>query len=214
MSQTHYEAFLPLNVEDIRSLSPPAQLERMSSDDMLWILAAADPSAAFRAWTSQQHSSNLFDNELDSATPIDLDPLRRHDLKATFLHRIRRRARVLANLRANLQRPVWGRQALEWRLHGLVGVQSLADRLLREFADADGCQDEKLLTLADFLIVLREVDYQPSEGSLPKPEFEEVFKPFLANLAKNLRDKIAEYQEHLPDDLISFWGRVVERCQE
>jgi hypothetical protein len=209
-----YEAFLPLNVEDSRSLPPPAQLERMSADDMLWILAAADPSAAFRAWASRQHSSDLFDNELDSATPIDLDPLRRYDLNATFLHRIRRRARVLANLRANLQRPVWGRQALEWRLHGIVGVQSLADRLLREFADADGGQDEKLLTLSDFLIVLREVDYQPIDGSLPKTEFEEIFKPFLANLAKNLREKIAGYQEQLSDDLLSFWGRVVERCQD
>ena len=42
------EAFLPLNVEDAHQLPPPARLERMSADDMLWILAAADPSAAIR----------------------------------------------------------------------------------------------------------------------------------------------------------------------
>ena len=160
----------------------PAQLEDMSADDMLWILAAADPSAAFRAWAKRQQPSDLFDTDLDSATPIDLDPLRRYDLQATFLHRIRRRARILAQLRSNLQRPVWGRQALEWRLRGLVGVEPLADRLVRELAGADGAADEALLTLADFLIVLREVDYQPSDGRLPKAEFERIFRPFLSEL--------------------------------
>jgi hypothetical protein len=209
-----YEAFLPLNVEDSRKLPPPAKLEEMSADDMLGILAAADPSAAFRAWARRQHSTDQFDSDLDSATPIDLDPLRRHDPNATFLHRVRRRARVLAQLRSNLQRPVWGRQALEWRLRGLVGVEPLADRLLKEFTDADGGADEKLLTLADFLIVLREVDYQPTSGSLPKTEFEEIFKPFLVDLANKLRGKVSERHEQLSNELTNFWGRVVARCQE
>ena len=110
---------------------------------------------------------------LDSATPIDLDPLRRFDLQATFLHRVRRRARVLAQLRANLQRSAWGRQALEWRLRGFVGVQAVAERLVRDVATANQEADEALLTLADFLIVLREVDYEPAEGALSRTEFYE-----------------------------------------
>jgi hypothetical protein len=209
-----HEAFLPINVEDSRALPPPAQLEHMSADDMLLILAAADPSAAFRAWARRQQPSQLFDTDLDSATPIDLDPLRRYDLQATFLHRIRRRARILAQLRANLQRPVWGRQALEWRLRGLIGVEPLADRLVREFMRADGAADEALLTLADFLIVLREVDYQPSDGALPKAEFEKVFRPFLNELADRLGRQIGTHQERMSDDMMRFWKRVVERCRE
>ncbi|MGH9346992.1 MAG: hypothetical protein ACRD26_06965 [Vicinamibacterales bacterium] len=89
-----FEAFLPLNVEDRHALPPPSQLEHMSADDMPGILAAADPSAAFRAWAKRHERSEVFDDDLDSATPIDLDPLRRFDLQATFLHRIRRRARI------------------------------------------------------------------------------------------------------------------------
>ena len=209
-----HEAFLPINVEDSRALPPPAQLEHMSADDMLLILAAADPSAAFRAWARRQQPSQLFDTDLDSATPIDLDPLRRYDLQATFLHRIRRRARILAKLRANLQRPVWGRQALEWRLRGLIGVEPLADRLVREFMRADGAADEALLTLSDFLIVLREVDYQPSDGALPKGEFEKVFRPFLSELAVRLGRQIGTHQGRMSDDMMRFWKRVVERCRE
>jgi hypothetical protein len=207
-----HEAFLPLNVEDSRDLPPPAQLEQMSADDMLWILAAADPSAAFRAWARRQHPSDIFDTDLDSATPIDLDPLRHYDLQATFLHRIRRRARILAQLRSNLQRPVWGRQALEWRLRGLIGVEPLADRLVREFETAEGASDELLLTLADFLIVLKEVDYQEGDGSLPKAEFEKMFRSFLGELANKLRQKIEARRDRVSEDLMQFWERVLEQC--
>jgi hypothetical protein len=207
------EAFLPLNVENARDLPPPAQLEHMSADDMLWILAATDPSAAFRAWAGRQGPPDVFDADLDSATPIDLDPLRRYDLQATFLHRVRRRARVLAQLRSNLQRPVWGRQALEWRLRGLVGVEPLADRLVREFASADGAVDEALLTLADLLIVLREVEYEPTDGALPRPEFEKIFRPFLSELAGKLLQQIDTHRGRPSEDVMAFWERVVERCR-
>jgi len=207
------EAFLTINIEDSRELPPPAQLQDMSADDMLWILAAADPSAAFRAWAKRQQPADLFDSELDSATPIDLDPLRHYDLQATFLHRIRRRARVLAQLRSNLQRDVLGRQALEWRLRGLIGIEPLAERLVRAFVNANGSADEALLTLADFFIVLREVDYQPSDGALPRPEFEKIFRPFLSELAGKLSQQIKPHQERISDELVKFWERVVEQCR-
>ena len=207
------EAFLPLNVEDAHQLPPPARLEQMSADDMLWILAAADPSAAFRAWARAQQPPESFDADLDSATPIDLDPLRRHDLQATFLHRIRRRARILAQLRANLQRPVWGRQALQWRLRGMIGVQALADRLVREIAATAEMADEALLTLADFLIVLREVDYAPAAGCLSKLEFDAEFRPFLSSLADRLQEKVAARQSNVSPELMGFWRRVIDRCR-
>ena len=41
--------------------------------------------AALRAWTSDDAGSDGFDDELDSAIPVDLDPLHRYDLRATFL---------------------------------------------------------------------------------------------------------------------------------
>ena len=207
------EAFLPLNVEDSRALPPPAKLEEMSADEMLWILATVDPSAAFRAWARRQQSSELFDDEVDSATPPDLDPLRRYDLQATFLHRIRRRARVLGQLRANLERPVWSRQALEWRLRGLIGVEQLAVRLARELTEASSATDEALLTLADFLIVLREVDYQPMAGALPKEQFDELFRPFLPEIADRLAQQVHAEKDRLSVDVIGFWDRVVERCR-
>jgi hypothetical protein len=206
-------AFLPLNVEDSRQLPPPEKLDSMSADDMLGILAATDPSAAFRAWAKQQRPSDLFDTDLDSATPIDLDPLQRYDLQVTFLHRIRRRARMLAQMRSNLQRPVWGRQALEWRLRGLVGIEPLANRLLRDLEQPGRSPDEALLTLADFLIVLSEVRYQPGEGSLSKAEFDRVFRPFLTEMADALGRQIEPHRGRVPAESMQFWQRVAEQCR-
>jgi hypothetical protein len=208
-----HEAWLPLNVEDSRNLPPPVQLEHMSADDMLWILAATDPSAAFRAWAKRHRTPDLFDPDLDSATPIDLDPLRRYDLQATFLHRIRRRARILTQLRSNLQRPVMGHQALEWRLRGMVGIEPLAQCFVREYVNADGASNEALLVLADFIIVLCEVDYQPSNGSLPKKEFEKVYRTFLRELADKLESQIDFQSGNISEDVRYFWERVLDRCR-
>jgi hypothetical protein len=207
------EAFMPLNVEDSRALPPPAQLDDMSADDMLLILAASDPSSAFRAWARGRQPLDSLDAELDSAAPIDLDPLRRYDLRATFLHRIRRRAGVLAQLRANLERPVWSKQALEWRLRGLIGIEPLAERLLRDLATANGAADEALLTLADFLIVLREVEYEASDDSLSAPEFERTFQSFLSELATKLQQQVEPHRDRVAADLWQFWDKVLDQCR-
>lgn len=206
-------AFLPLNVSDQSALPPPSKLESMSAEDMLGILAASDPSAAFRLWAGRKGKKSDYDEDLDSASPVDLDPLRRHDLQKTFLHRIRRRARILALLRLNLERPVWGSQALEWRLRGIVGLEALAERFLRELRNSSEQRDEALLTLADFLIVLREVDYKPVAGALTRPEFERIYRPFLHELAAKLAEAVREFSSETAEELLVFWNRVEERCQ-
>jgi hypothetical protein len=155
----------------------------------------------------------LFDAELDSATPIDLDPLRRYDLQTTFLHRIRRRARVLAQLRANLQRPVAGPQSLEWRLRGMIGIQPLAERLVLELARDQAAPDEALLTLADFMIVLREVDYHQTDGFLSRKAFNEVFQLFLRELTGKLEQSVEQNGNRISPEAMTFWKRVVKRCQ-
>lgn len=208
------QAFLPFNVSDSRALPPPSRLERMTAEEMLLVLAASDPSAAYRGWAKKQRTTETFDDELDSAEPAELDPLRRYDLQATFLHRIRTRARFLAQLRSNLERPVWSLQALEWRLRGLVGVEALADRFLRELERQTDRRDEALLALADFLIVLSEVSYQPLEaGAVGKREFEAIFRPFLGGLAAQLAESVARSSADSAEDLKQFWSRVEARCR-
>ena len=102
---------------------------------------------------------------------------------------------------------------MEWRLRGVVGIAALADRLVREVASVDNAADEALEILADFLIVLHEVDYQPSDGSLPKRAFEKVFRSFLKELAEKLGRQVDAHRDGVSEDVMHFWERVVERCR-
>jgi len=208
------EGFWPLNVVDPTRLPPPEKLEKMSADDMLRILAASDPGGAIRAWAKDHGSaSDGYEDELDSSAPPDLDPLRRYDLHETFLKRVVRRAKILARVRENLQRPAWGVQALEWRLYGLIGIETLADRMLRQFHEADGRAHEALLTLADLLIVLDQVEYNGQEGALSTSQFKDIYRPFLAKLAGRLDQAVRGGRHDIDKDLLEFWGRVVKRCR-
>ena len=207
-------AVWPLNVDDARQLPPPIDVGAMTADEMLAILAAADPSAAYRGWAKRQSGDGVFDAELDAAIPDDLDPLRRYDLRATFLRRVRSRARMLADLRERLEGPAFSEQALRWRLDGFIGVRALAGRLAGELAASNCKFDEALLTLADFLIVLREVDYCPAEGAVAREDFERIYQPFLTDLVVELDRQVEGQRAQLSSDLSEFWNRVVTRCRQ
>jgi hypothetical protein len=209
-------AFLPLNVADALTLPAPSELDAMSADEMLAIIAASDPGGALRAWASRhQVADPSIDDDLDSATPIDLDPLSRYRLGDTFLHRVRRRARVMADLRRYVERPAATEQALEWRLRGLIGIRPLAEKLLTEFETAGADRDprEALLTLADFLIVLREARYEPVEGAISRQRFTKRYQAFLTDLAGHLDSRVASRLDGSTRDLAAFWKSVVERCR-
>ncbi len=212
---TKCEGFVPINVDNPGDLPAPTEIQNMSSDDLLMILAASDPGAALRVWASGKVADDIgFDEDLDSANPADLDPLRNYALANTFLRRIRTRALVFARLKQNLERPVRTTQALLWRLEGFIGVKVLAERLCNEaIVNADNSQ-EALLSLIDFTILLREVNYVGDEVSLNSDQFNDVYFPFLQNLVSKLNQTIRDESSKFGKELISFWGRVVRQCQQ
>jgi hypothetical protein len=63
------------------------------------------------------------------------------------------------------------------------------------------------------LIVLREVDYQPSDGALPKGDFEEVYRAFLSELAHELRQQTEASRGRVSPQVMLFWERVLEECR-
>lgn len=210
------QAFLPLNVADAMSLPPPTKLAEMTADAMIAIIAASDPGAAIRAWASRHQAPDpSIDDDLDSATPVDLDPLSRYSLGDTFLHRVRRRALVMANLRRFIEKPAATEHVLEWRLRGLIGIRPLAEKLLGEFETAGTDRDprEALLTLADLLIVLREARYEPAEGAISKRRFTQRYQAFLADIAGVLDARVADRLGGMSPDVAAFWKSVVARCR-
>jgi hypothetical protein len=96
----------------------------------------------------------------------------------------------------------------------MVGIEPLAERYARECVAANGAADEELLTLADFLIVLREVEYHPADGALSKSDFDKLFRPFVAELAGKLAQSLGAQPVKWSPDVVDFWTRVVARCRE
>ena len=141
------EAFLPLNVDNPEvSSATRLEMEKMSADDMLWILAAADdPSAAFRIWARGRQTSDTFDSDLDSATPFR--PRFSDSATGRFYVTICRPPSSTAfgagpafslQLRGIFSVRYGGGQGLEWRLRGMIGIETLAERLVRDVDSTDG----------------------------------------------------------------------------
>jgi hypothetical protein len=198
------------------SLPEPSELREMTADEMLAIIAASDPGAALRAWGNRRQPADpTIDPDLDAATPIDLDPLSRYRLTDTFLHRVRRRAHVMADLRRFIERPVATEQMLEWRLRGLIGIRPLAEKFAREFETAATARDprEALMTLADLLIVLREARYEPADGAISKQRFTKLYQSFLKELSDDLDGRVGPRLVTVGTDIAAFWAGVLERCR-
>ena len=208
------EGVLPINVECPEDLPAPPEIQSMSADDLLRILAASDPGGALRAWTKSLHQSeDGFDKDLDSAEPADLDPLRAYSLANTFLHRVRNRARIFARLRQNLERPARTKQALLWRLEGFIGVRALADRLCAEAITSSTQAEEALLSLIDFIILLGEVNYSDELGTVTREQFDGIYLPFLADLVQFLDQSVQSDSARFGEALLAFWGRTIKQCQ-
>jgi hypothetical protein len=212
VSWENKQAFWTVNVEDQGSLPVPEEMANMSAYDLMAILGASDAGVAFRAWC-RHHGLGDEDDQLDCALPAELDPLRRFNIRETFLHRIRRHARMMASVRRNLERPAWSAKSLEWRFRGILGVERLAQRMVKELETAEGNRGEAILGLADFLLMLTEVNYKEKPSWLSRSEFDQVFKPFVKELASGLNSRIDFLKEELPIEIQAFFTEVYDRCQ-
>jgi hypothetical protein len=207
------QAFWTVNVEDQGSLPVPEDMASMSAYDLMTILAASDASIAFRAWC--RHRGLLEeDDQLDYALPAELDPLKRFDIRETFLQRIRRQARMMASVRGNLERPAWSLKSLDWRLRGILGIERLAERMVKEIETGGGNRGEPVLVLADFLLTLTEANYKEEPGWLSRSDFDQIFKPFVKELAFGLNSRIDFLKSKLPLEIQAFFMEVYDRCQE
>jgi len=184
----------------------------MTADEMLRLLAASDPGAALRAFMRRKGKVDGFDGDMDDAAPIDLDPLRRYDLGQTFLHAVRRRARLFARYRANLEGPVWSKQQLISRLEGLLSANALVTRFVAELSASGQEPDRKMLVLGDLLLVLSDVQYREEQGALSKKEFTSVFRPFLRSMVRELNTQLLADETAYSADTLAFWKAATERC--
>jgi hypothetical protein len=203
-------ALWTVNAEDPSMLPLPKQFESLTAEDILWYLASARPSHGIREIVRKLSSADVDDG--DEAISPDLDPLRRYNLATTFLHRVRARARLFASVCARLSAPAWSEQALMWRLRGPLGAGEVLRRLNNELCGANGRTEETVLTIADFLLMLDDVQYVEKEGHLPRQRFEAIFSEFKSKMYEGASEAVRDLT--LADDIRTFLNGILSRNTE
>jgi hypothetical protein len=178
-------AWWPVNARDGASLPPPAELSGLPLEVLIEILTSAKPlHLALQRWLTRQRGAAANGHQ------VLLDPHERVDTSTFLLQRTRRVSWALAALRTRLERPVASCEALDWRLHGPVGVQAFSRAIVKEARSAE----ERAFLLAELMLELARVRPSEISGGLRSSE-----------ISAGLREMIAEIRallaaESLPND--------------
>ena len=141
-------AIWPVNVSDPRGLPAPEELRLLTLEDLVEVLSSARPAHEVLGRILRRKAERA-----GAGGEHETDPHRKvAELSKTFLlKRMRRIAGALEELRVRLEKPVFSREALAWRIHGPFGPLALADRLVVEEPDAAS------FLLAEVALTLRSV---------------------------------------------------------
>ena len=151
-------AFWPLIVSDKNILPPPEEIRDLPLEILLQVITSARPlHQIIRAWKKKKEYSG----DRYSGGEI-LDPHKRVDTSTFLLQRTRKISYALNGLRQRLERPVYTKETLQWRLHGPIGVKAIAKAIIKE-AKSD---EEKAFLLCEIALELSRIDYQERDNSL------------------------------------------------
>jgi hypothetical protein len=123
-----------VNVTDTAALAPPEELRQLKLEELLQILTSALPlhQAVARLMKAREESKVTVEQS------AAIDPHKKVDTTQFLLRRMKRLSMALEGLRERMQRTVFSRDALMWRLRGPLGELALAQRLLNEEKEAAG----------------------------------------------------------------------------
>jgi hypothetical protein len=189
----------PVNVVDTRLLPPPAELRDLPVGVLLGVLASTRPlRQAFEDELRRQARAGPEERD-------ELDPLKRFDSSGLLLQRVRRASIAFWGLQQRLARPLATLQALEWRLGGSIGPESLARALCDDVVRGQLSRSEARFLLAELALTVSAVDWSSAAGGLNRQAVRQrVAKALSAigNLVHDLGqpdvdvDGLTEYIEH------------------
>lgn len=160
-----------VNVTDQGRLPPPEELAQLTLEELLEVLTSARPlHEAVKAVLDRKSIVPAPGKE------VVVDPHRKVDTSNFLLRRVRRLSHALEGLHERLQRPVFTRDALRWRLHGPFGPLALARRL----ADNEG--QGAAFMIAEVALTVRHVDLVPLEQALGREHLRGEIDGVLAEL--------------------------------
>lgn len=155
-------AWLPVNIESNSVLPPPTELRDLPLEVLIDVLTSGQPlHKAMRTWLNRKRRSGQQD-----IPGFAVDPHKRVNTSAFLLQRTRRVSWALRALRQRLEQPLATREMLMWRLYGPVGVEALANALVKE-AKSD---EERCFLLTELALELARVKVATSGPTITAAE--------------------------------------------
>jgi hypothetical protein len=193
-------ALWPVNVSDTSRLLPPDALRNLSLETLVEILGSKLPLHEAVAAATKTNGPGAYD--ADGLT-AELDPLKRYHSETFLLQRTRRVAKAIEQLIANLNRPVFHKDSLLWRLHGPVGPLALA-RALNDAATSPG---ESSFLLAELLMALRRIDVGRISVGIEKSEVLGEFDQVKAEIRRMVQGSLGSGD--VPQSMSDYVSRVL-----
>ena len=147
-------SYLIVNVLDKSLLPPPEEMKMLSLEDLLQLVASSRP-------LRNTYAEIVRRAEKDTASDGSvIDPLKAFNSSGMLLQRIRRRSASLAGVERRLKQPLRSLDALDWRLRGTLGVETLATRLVEEAVENESLPGETLFFLAELALAVGRIQWR------------------------------------------------------
>jgi len=147
-------SYLIVNVLDKSLLPPPEEMKALSLEDLLQLVASSRP-------LRNTYAEIVRRAEKDTASDGSvIDPLKAFNSSGMLLQRIRRRSASLAGVERRLKQPLRSLEALDWRLRGTLGVETLATRLVEEAVENESLPGETLFFLAELALAVGRIQWR------------------------------------------------------
>jgi len=162
-------AVWPINVADAGALPPPEELRELTLDELVEVLMSARPAHEVIGRIIARRE------ERGRGAAVEVDPHRKVDTRHFLLRRMRRISAAFEELRARLERPLYTREALWWRLRGPLGPMALAHRIAAEEPASAAFQ------LAELALTFRGLRIEP-RGELSRDEVQAAVTAIIGDL--------------------------------
>jgi HKD family nuclease len=168
------DAFWPVLIEAQFALPPIESLRNLSLNTLLQILSSSQPLHRLLDLIGKLEKST----SADAGYEIAIDPHKLVNTSKFLLQRTRRVSNAFQALVARLEKPVYSKQALQWRLHGPIGAESLINALRKEAQS----EEELNFLLAELALELSRLNPVINDQSLKVEQVRPAIKELVSNL--------------------------------
>lgn len=185
------KAFWPVVVESQITLPPVEGLRNLPLEALLQILSSSQPLHRLIGLIDRIRKSGTKIITEDAVVDV-------HQLVNTsgfLLQRTRRISYAMKALRNRLEKPVFTKESLNWRLYGPIGVHALQEAILNEAKS----EEEKRFLLAELALELSRVKPLQTDISLKQEEVKSGIREILENLANTIKTEPGSFLNPVED---------------